>query len=278
MNNLGDIKATLATDVICYHESYIKRALKEMGYSSFPKSGLNNEGKSKLINKIIDISENEASLKQKRVEKTKKINNQKSGIKKEIKGDLVSWMNHCHNFLDSPIFETSFPLLRCGIAISKFPPADIINVGNSLLREEGYHLPGLIMGNAYYSRFFIKPNKKADTKLWLQCCFWGDCLDWSASSAFFNEGKLIGVYSIKKTGGDYINKKDLLNCHSLLDEGNLKEIYKYELNRVAKEILGYDRTIKKDILDEMVKIINSRNMPRKSLPKEYRESIKEILE
>jgi len=81
-----DIKETLKTDVTYYHENYITKALNEFGYDSFPESGLNDKGKNKLINKVIEISESEASLQQKGIKKIKKTSeNLESILIKDLK-------------------------------------------------------------------------------------------------------------------------------------------------------------------------------------------------
>jgi len=66
------IKETLAERVVDVKENYIKKALEELGYNQFPESGLNEEGKNRLIERTIDIQEREASLIPKKIEKPKK--------------------------------------------------------------------------------------------------------------------------------------------------------------------------------------------------------------
>lgn len=72
-NNYEDIKQTLV-EVGC-PESYIQKGLNELGFSSFPESGLSDKGKSKLLKKVLDIQKNDANLSL-RTHKTKVVKNE----------------------------------------------------------------------------------------------------------------------------------------------------------------------------------------------------------
>jgi hypothetical protein len=58
--NYKDIK--IAIKEIGYSESYIKNALKSLGYENFPKTGLDDIGQRKLIERVVDIQTSEARL------------------------------------------------------------------------------------------------------------------------------------------------------------------------------------------------------------------------
>jgi hypothetical protein len=56
----GDIKETLK-EIDC-PESYIEKSMLKLGYSKFPKFGLNSSDTIKLINTIINLQEEERNL------------------------------------------------------------------------------------------------------------------------------------------------------------------------------------------------------------------------
>ncbi|MDD5012321.1 MAG: hypothetical protein PHQ66_01590 [Candidatus Nanoarchaeia archaeon] len=60
MYTYEDIKRTLAS-IEC-PESYMSKGLNELGYESFPESGLNDKGQSKLLRTVLDIYNSEMNL------------------------------------------------------------------------------------------------------------------------------------------------------------------------------------------------------------------------
>jgi len=68
---------------ITVDESYIKKALNELGFSEFPKSGLEDNGLTRLISTATDISHREANLIPKKISKIEQTTSLESRIRKE---------------------------------------------------------------------------------------------------------------------------------------------------------------------------------------------------
>lgn len=81
-----DIKEVLTEQEI--DESYIPKALREYGLEEFPKSGLEDEGKNKLIGRAIDIAHSEAQLVKRKSKKGYLPSPEKQVEKTEPSGNL----------------------------------------------------------------------------------------------------------------------------------------------------------------------------------------------
>lgn len=77
------IRSTLKESVIDSCESSIEKALREFGYDKFPEVGLDDMGKNKLINRIMEIEKDEARLilrKEKSLARKKDLSNNNKGL------------------------------------------------------------------------------------------------------------------------------------------------------------------------------------------------------
>ena len=183
------------------------------------------------------------------------------------------WTKHCHDYLDSDMYETSFPsLYGTGISISTFSPKKILTIGEVLKDSLEYHSLLRCEDHANNRRIYVFLGSEADTKLSLNCCFEGDCFDWDANSAFFKEGKLVAIVSMMASEEDKLPQSQ----YDLGDKDkDLIKIYKNEIRRIARTKLSYKG--EGDPYKEFISILKAESPPGQGLHDSYRESIRSIL-
>ena len=194
------------------------------------------------------------------------------------KDKLVAWNKHCHkDHLGADMFETGFPLLYgISISISTFPEKSILNIGEVLKEERQRNTYFACVDEGNHRRVYAIPNSKANAKLALQCCFEGDCVDWDANQAYFKDGSLVAVVS-------NFSLTDIPNGHGLVklqediyhDSRTLKDIYKQEIDRVARKVMGYKES--RNPFVEMLQILKADSPRGKGLHDSYRDAVRDIL-